>query len=79
MQNIFSSLAQSDRGWIIVIVYNFLIWNKKNTRLLVVELLAVLWVPCILIYPILSDSIVSFDIVEVLSCQISPGPKCKAW
>ena len=36
------------QGLIVVIVYYFQIETKKNTTLLLVELLAVTWVPCIL-------------------------------
>ena len=44
-----SCLRYWDRGLLVVIVYYFQIWNKKSTALLVVvELLAVTWVPCML-------------------------------
>ena len=39
---------QCDQGLIVVIVFYFQIWNKKPTILLLIELLAVTWVPFIL-------------------------------
>ena len=57
-----------DQRLIVVIVYYFQTWNKKRTRLSLVELLAVTWVPCILRHPILMGCIyfetVLIDIVS---------------
>ena len=47
----FSCPRHCDQWLIVVIVYYFQIWNKKNTRLLLVELFAVTWFPCILRHP----------------------------
>ena len=34
------------------IVYYFQIWNKKDHNIITSELLAVIWVPCILRHPV---------------------------
>ena len=47
-----SCLRDYDQELIVVIVYYFQIWIKKNTTLLLVGLLAVTWVPHILRHPI---------------------------
>ena len=40
-----------DRGLIVVVVNCFQIWNKNNTTFLLVEILAVIWVPSVLRNP----------------------------
>ena len=51
--NFFSCPRHCHWGLIVVTVYYFQIWNKKNTIFLFVEWLAITWVPCILKHPIL--------------------------
>ena len=65
-----SCLRHCDRGLIVVIVYYFQIWN---TTLLLLELLAVTWVPCILRHPILIlvDSLAVTWVPCILGCPIS--------
>ena len=59
-----------DQELIVVIVYYFPIWNKKkkDTTLLLVELIAVTWVPCILRHPILIEKRLSFLDSETVWC-----------
>ena len=60
---------------IVVIVYYFQIWNKKkNTALLLVELLTVTWVPCILRLPIYITTYCKMFYPIILFCRLPEIP-----
>ena len=59
-----------DWGLIVVIVYYFQIWNKKNTSFLI-EFLAVTWVPCILRHPLsLSLSLTLYIYIYIYTHEV---------
>ena len=60
-----------DWGLIVLIVYYFQIWNneKTHTTLLLVELFAVIWLPCILRHPV---SVKNWCYQSVTDCKKNP-------